>query len=161
MSGIPDDLGIQYLVGVTPTISSMVDMLGIPSSWQSSCSIYANVQQRKESIVGNRTVVEMDIDNKGKEETKFRKFRKNTTEEIKAMRNLQRRRMRQSKVDTKHRIKQLKQKLETTKTEVNKGKQCIETLRCMSRTFWERWKREVEKRKEVLLMNRRAYSHVL
>ena len=31
----------------------------------------------------------------------------------------------------------------------------------MSRTFWERWRWELEKRKDMLLMNRRTYSHVV
>ena len=82
---IPDDLEFQYLVGVTPTISSMIDV-----PWRSSCNeaaaqymwlstMHVIIIYNQPEIDGSGLLlIQMDIDSKGKEE---RKFRKNTTEE--------------------------------------------------------------------------------
>ena len=88
------------------------------------------------------------------------KYRKNTIEEKRAMRTSRRRRMRlkKNKDGLVKQVKQLKQQIETSKKETEKANSKIVTLKCMTRTFWERWRWEVEKRKEDLLMNSRVSS---
>ena len=87
------------------------------------------------------------------------RFRKNTIEEKRIMRNSRRRRMRRRKprrltFEKVESLKQMKQKLEVANVEIKKKGKRIETLRCMTRTFWERWRRELEKRKEALWLSR-------
>ena len=54
----------------------------------------------------------------------------------------------------KHCMKDMKQKLKMADLEIKRKEKKIETLRCMTRTFWERWKWELEKRKEALWLSR-------
>ena len=91
-----------------------------------------------------------------KEQSEERRFRKNTIKEKKEMRNSRRRRMRRRnpKQLEKVCIKQMKQKIEIANLEMIKKDKRIETLRCMTRTFWERWKWELEKRKEALWLSK-------
>ena len=51
-------------------------------------------------------------------------------------------------------MKDMKQKLKMADLEIKRKEKKIETLWCMTRTFWERWKWELEKRKEALWLNR-------
>ena len=51
---------------------------------------------------------------------------------------------------------ELEEHLKTSKREIKKANNQIVTLKCMTRTFWECWRWEVEKRKEEFLLNRSA-----
>ena len=103
--------------------------------------------------------VKMNVNNKGESQ---KRFRKNTIEEKKMMRNSRRRRMRRRKPKLleKEYIKQMKQKMEVANLEIKKKEKQIETLRCMTQKFWERWRWELEKRKEALWLSR-TNSHRL
>ena len=83
--------------------------------------------------------------------------RNNTKEEKRAMRNKRKKKMR--KRESKRKIGALKQELKEARSEIEKSKRRICTLRSMSRTFWERWRWELEKRKEAMMMNRRSGIH--
>ena len=82
------------------------------------------------------------------------KFRKNTMEEKKAMRNSRRRKQRQSRKLVKQQCKQLRKTVEETSAQLKSQEKRLTTLKCMARTFWERWRWETERRKEALLMSR-------
>ena len=56
----------------------------------------------------------------------------------------------------KHCMKDMKQKLKMVDLKERKK---IKTLRCMTQTFWERWKWELEKRKEALWLSRTRNYH--
>ena len=81
-----------------------------------------------------------------------RRSRPNTAEEKKSMRKARRRRVRKR---SKRSIKRLKKRLEAEVCKVEEGKRKVFALRRMSRCFWERWRWELAKRKEALLMCRR------
>lgn len=51
---------------------------------------------------------------------------------------------------------ELDQHVKTSKGEIEKANSQIITLKCMTRTFWECWKWEVEKRKDKCLLHRRT-----
>jgi len=87
-------------------------------------------------------------------------FRRNTVEEKKTMRNARRRRLRRRKRFAKQQCKQLKKTVEEGKSQLKSQEKRLTTLRCMARTFWERWRCgwEAERRKEALLLNRQRYS---
>ena len=87
-----------------------------------------------------------------------KKGRPNTLKEKREMRNKRRARKRRI-VDRRCNgkriiIKQLKQAKEEAIQHVKKTEQKVITLKCMTRTFWERWRWEVEKRKEDFFLNR-------
>lgn len=93
------------------------------------------------------------------------KFRKNTPAEKKYMRNSRKRRMRKRRLRdiilaSKKQVKQatvdLQHQIETSKQEIKKVNSQVVKLKCMTRTFWERWRWEIEKRKEEFLVNRRV-----
>ena len=80
------------------------------------------------------------------------------------MRNSRRRRLRKEKQSSKQQCKQLKKArkkaVEETKTQLQSQEKRLTTLRCMARTFWERWRWEAERRKEALLLSRQYYNVV-
>ena len=82
-----------------------------------------------------------------------RLHRANTTEEKRKMRNLRKKRLRCTRNQAKT-IKRLKSTLEATKLKVEEDERKITALR--TRTFWEMWRWELEKRKETMIMTRRA-----
>ncbi len=53
----------------------------------------------------------------------------------------------------------LKGELKAVKQSVKKGEHRITVLKGMSRTYWERWRWELEKRKEAMITNSRVSSH--
>lgn len=82
------------------------------------------------------------------------KFRKNTPAEKKYMRNSRKRRMRKRRLRdiilaSKKQVKQatvdLQHQIETSKQEIKKVNSQVVKLKCMTRTFWERWRWEIEK----------------
>ena len=79
----------------------------------------------------------------------------NTIEEKRKMRNSRKKRLRCTRNQAKS-IKRLKSTLEATKLKVQDNESKITALRRMTRTFWERWRWELEKRKEAMIMTRRA-----
>ena len=94
-----------------------------------------------------------------------RKFQKNTLAEKKSMRNARRRRMCKKKLiqkvlasgkDVEKMKGELEEHIKTSKREIEKANSQIATLKCMTRTFYKRWRWEVEKRKEECLLNRRT-----
>lgn len=93
------------------------------------------------------------------------RFRKNTPAEKKSMRNARRRRLRKKKIrqrllaserDVEKVKRELEQHVKTSKSEIEKANSQIVRLKCMTRTFWERWRWEVEKRKEEYMLHRRT-----
>ena len=86
------------------------------------------------------------------------RYRCNTVEEKRRMRNARKRRLRQAK--TKPVIRKIKTQLEVAHKKVEDCQTRISTLKCMTRTFWERWRWELEKRKEAMIMNTRIGIHL-
>ena len=81
------------------------------------------------------------------------------------MRNARIRRLRKKKIkqrilDSERDVEKVKRELEqhvkTCKSEIEKANSQIVRLKCMTRIFWERWRWEVEKRKEEYLLNTRT-----
>ena len=60
----------------------------------------------------------------------------------------------------KYKLKGLMDELDTAKDKIKKGEQHIVLLKNMSRTYWERWRWELEKRKEVMMTNTRVGLHL-
>ena len=94
------------------------------------------------------------------------KHRKNTLSEKKFMRNSRKRRMRKRKMkeivfaakrEAKQATSDLQNHIQASKKEIEKVNGQVVKLRCMMRTFWERWRWELEKRKEEFLVNKRIY----
>ena len=92
------------------------------------------------------------------------KYCKNTLAEKKHMRNSRKRRMRKRKLKeiilaSKREVTQaasnLQHQMQTSNKEIEKINGQVVKLKCMTRTFWERWRWEVEKRKEEFLVNKR------
>ena len=93
-------------------------------------------------------------------ETKYvKKGRENSAEEKRKMRNSRKKRLRQlsvSRRDSKMKIKRLKEEKEQALKKAENSESKVLTLKCMVRTFWERWRWEVEKRKEALFASTRV-----
>ena len=72
------------------------------------------------------------------------------------MRNEHKKRLRHKRkqCSTKRSITELKCKLEAAQEKVAESELKIVNLKRMSRTFWERWKWELEKRKEAVMMSK-------
>ena len=79
--------------------------------------------------------------------------RENTDEERRRMRNTRKKRLRRQKRHAKS-IKSLKSKLVAAQEKAQSNGTRIIVLKRMTRTFWERWRWELEKRKETLTMAR-------
>ena len=93
----------------------------------------------------------------------IKKGRENSAEEKKKMRNSRKRRLRQQSIlrrDNKRKIKRLKAEKEQALKKATDSERNILTLKCMVRTFWERWRWEVEKRKEALFTSTRMGSQL-
>ena len=97
-------------------------------------------------------------------------FRRNTREEKRSMRNSRARRLRKMKLKKRMETSlaelheenaDLRRQVKTTQTEMDKAKSQIVTLKYMSRTFWERWRWEAEKRKEEFISSRKFGSRPL
>lgn len=87
--------------------------------------------------------------------------RKNTDNEKRRMRNLRKKRMRKmGSGGIKRKMKELKNELDHAKEKVKKGEQHVLLLKNMSRTYWERWRWELEKRKEAMMVNTRIGLHL-
>ena len=83
--------------------------------------------------------------------------RKNTKEEKRRMRNARKKRLRQKRKHAKS-IKRLKSKLGAAQVKAHNNESRIITLKRMNVTFWERWRWELEKRKEAMTMVRLGAS---
>lgn len=77
--------------------------------------------------------------------------RENTDEEKRRMRNARKKRLRRQKRHDKS-IKCLKSRLVTAQEKAQGNETRIIVLKRMTRTFWERWRWELEKRKEAMTM---------
>ena len=86
------------------------------------------------------------------------RYRCNTVEEKQHMRNARKRQLCQAK--TKPVIRKIKTQLEVAHKKVEDCQTRISTLKCMTRTFWERWRWELEKRKEAMIMNTHIGIHL-
>lgn len=86
----------------------------------------------------------------------------NTIEQKRKMRNLRKKRMRKNgtRQQLKQKVSSLKGELKAVKQNLKEGEHKITVLRSMSRTYWERWRWELEKRKEAILMKSRVSSRV-
>ena len=75
--------------------------------------------------------------------------RKNTVIEKKRMRNLRAKRKRKFRAAvTKKDTEQLKNELKVEQQKQVKSEHRIKVLKCMARTYWERWHWELEKEKK-------------
>ena len=83
--------------------------------------------------------------------------RNNTKEEKRRMRNARKKRLRQKRKHAKS-IKRLKSKLGAAQVKAHNNESRIITLKRMNVTFWERWRWELEKRKEAMTMVRLGAS---
>ena len=96
--------------------------------------------------------------------TKYiKKGRENSAEEKRKMRNSRKKRLRQQSVlrrDSKIKIKRLKEEKDQALKKATDSERTVLTLKCMVRTFWERWRWEVEKRKEALFASTRIGSQM-
>lgn len=79
--------------------------------------------------------------------------RPNTIAEKKIMRVNRKKRLR--KRYHKRKVHKLEKTIENTKKTLVETERTVSRLKCMTRTFWERWKWEVEKRKELMLSSTR------
>ena len=89
--------------------------------------------------------------------------RKNTLIEKRRMRNLRKKRKRKQraafrKEETSKETEILKSELKVEQQKQAKSEHKIEVLKCMARTYWERWHWELEKRKEALRECRRSQN---
>lgn len=85
--------------------------------------------------------------------------RKNTIIEKKRMRNLRTKRKRKLQAACrKKEIEKLKDELKLEHQKQTKSEHKIRVLKCMARTYWERWHWELEKRKESLREYKRSQS---
>ena len=75
--------------------------------------------------------------------------RENTKEERKAMKKARKKRKRK-------RVKELKQEIESERKEKEKAESLCTKYRCMSRTYWERWRWELHQRREAMVRERMA-----
>ena len=77
-----------------------------------------------------------------------KKGRPNTTAEKKLMRINRKKRLRKRYKEPEVQLKKTQENAESQLTDAEKT---VTRLKCMTRTFWERWRWEVEKRKELML----------
>lgn len=85
--------------------------------------------------------------------------RKNTIIEKKRMRNLRTKRKRKLQAASrKKEIEKLKDELKLEHQKQIKSEHKIRVLKCMARTYWERWHWELEKRKESLREYKRSQN---
>ena len=99
-----------------------------------------------------------DLSTTTETETPTPQHRVNTIEEKRRMRNERKKRLRRQKLHAKS-IKSLKCKLVAAQEKVQSSDTRITVLKRMTRTFWERWRWELEKRKEAMTMARLTARH--
>ena len=73
--------------------------------------------------------------------------RENTKDEKKAMKKARKKRKRK-------RVKELKREIESERKEREKAESLCTKYRCMSRTYWERWRWELQQRREAMVRER-------
>ena len=84
---------------------------------------------------------------------KSKRRRPNTTIEKRRMRNERKKRMRNRML--RKSTKKLKRELKEAQSKADQHMKKIVKLSAMARSFWERWRWELQKRKEALLTSRR------
>lgn len=100
----------------------------------------------------NSSDLEIASDGKGVDRGHPTSRAKNTIDEKRRMRNLRVKRKRKL-LKKKTAIKELKNELKKEQERKEESERKVKLLKCMSRTYWERWHWELEKRKEAVREN--------